>query len=61
MAEYNIGDNVILKDDGQIYKVVGARTEDRRASHRLTVLRSQLEIKKVYRPQQPQIVIYNKM
>ena len=29
MAEYNIGDKVILKDDGQVYKVVGVRTEDR--------------------------------
>ena len=27
--EYNIGDKVMLKDDGQIYKVVGVRTEDR--------------------------------
>jgi len=71
MAEYNIGDKVILKDDGQVYKVVNVRMEDRlvlfdleqgdeRVSKRLTVLRSQLEIQKAYRPQQPQIVIYKK-
>ncbi len=28
MAEYNVGDKVVLKDDGQRYKVVGVRTED---------------------------------
>ena len=71
MAEYNVGDKVILKDDGQVYEVIGVRTEDRivlfdlekgdeRASVRLTVLRSQIEIQKAYRPQQPQIVIYKK-
>ena len=71
MAEYNIGDKVILKDDGQVYKVVGVRTEDRivlfdlelgdeRASRKLTVLRSQIEVQKAYRPQQPQIIIYKK-
>jgi hypothetical protein len=71
MAEYNVGDKVILKDDGQVYKVVGARTEDRivlydlekgdeRASVRITVLRSQLEVQKAYTPQQPQVVIYKK-
>jgi len=71
MPEYNVGDKVILKDDGQVYKVVGVRTEDRivlfdlvqgdeRASVKLTVLRSQIEIPKAYRPQQPQIVIYKK-
>ena len=71
MAEYNIGDKVILKDDGQVYTVVGVRTEDRvllfdlekgdqRASVKLTVLRSQLEIPKAYRPQQPQTVIFKK-
>ena len=71
MAEYNIGDKVILKDDGQVYKVVGIRTEDRvllfdleqgdeRASVKLTVLRSQIEMPKAYRPQQPQTVIYKK-
>ena len=71
MAEYNIGDKVILKDDGQVYKVVGVRTEDHmvlfdleqgdeRASRRLTVVRSQLEVQKIYRPKQPPIVIYKK-
>lgn len=29
MAEYNVGDKVILKDDGQEYRVVGVRIEDR--------------------------------
>ena len=71
MAEYNVGDKVILKDDGQVYKVVGVRIEDRialfdlekgdqRASVKLTVLRSQIEVQKAYRPQQPQVVIYKK-
>ena len=71
MAEYNVGDKVILKDDGQTYKVFGIRTEDRivlfdleqgdeRASVKLTVLRSQIEVQKAYKPQQPQIVIYKK-
>ena len=71
MAEYNVGDKVMLKDDGQIYKVIGVRTEDRivlfdlekgdqRASVKLTVLRSQIELQKAYKPQQPQIVIYKK-
>ncbi len=71
MAEYNVGDKVVLKDDGQVYKVIGIRTEDHtvlfdlekgdeRASERLTVLRSQLEVPKIYRPQQPQTVIYKK-
>lgn len=71
MAEYNVGDKVVLKDDGQIYKVVGVRTEDRivlfdleqgdeRASGRMTVLRSQIQVQKAYTPKQPQIVIYKK-
>ena len=71
MAEYNVGDKVILKDDGQVYKVVGVRTEDRillfdleqgdkRASRKIAVLRSQIEPQKAYRVQQPQIVIYKK-
>jgi hypothetical protein len=71
MAEYNVGDKVILKDDGQAYKVVNIRTEERivlfdleqgdeRASVKLTVLKSQIEIPKAYRPKQPQIVIYKK-
>jgi hypothetical protein len=71
MAEYNVGDKVILKDDGQEYRVVGVRTEDRvilfdieqgdeRASKKFTVLRSQIEVQKVYTPKQPRIVIFNK-
>lgn len=71
MAEYNVGDKVILKDDGQVYTVVGVRTEDRvvlfdlekgdeRGKSKLTVLRSHLEVQKAYRPQQPQVVIYKK-
>jgi len=71
MAQYNIGDKVVLKDDGQVYKVVDVRTEDRvimydleqgdaRASVKITVLPSHLEVPKAYRPQQPQVVIYNK-
>jgi hypothetical protein len=71
MAQYNVGDKVILKDDGQTYEVVGVRTEDRivlydlekgdeRARLKFTALPSQLEVYKAYRPQQPQIVIYKK-
>ena len=71
MAEYDVGDKVVLKDDGQVYKVVGVRTEDRvvlydleqgdqRASVRFTVLLSQLEAQKAYAPKQPQIVIFKK-
>lgn len=71
MAEYNVGDTVILKDDGQSYKVVGVRTEDRivlfdlekgdeRASVRFTVLRSQIEVQKTCTPKHPQFVIYKK-
>lgn len=71
MAEYNVGDKVILKDDGQEYKVVGVRTEDNivlfdleqgdeRASRRFTVLRSQLQVQKAYTPKQPRTVIYKK-
>ncbi len=71
MPEYNIGDRVILKDDGQSYKVVGVRTEnhivlfdlekgDGRASSKLTVLRSQIEVQKTCTPQYPQFVIYKK-
>ena len=69
MAEYDVGDKVILKDDGQAYKVIGVRAEDHivlfdlekgdeRASVKITVLRSQLEVQKAYRPQQPKVVIY---
>ena len=71
MAEYNVGDKVMLKDDGQLYTVVGVRIEDRivlfdleqgdeKASRRITVLRSQLEVQKVYTPKHPQVVIYKK-
>ncbi len=71
MAEYNVGDKVILKDDGQAYTVIGVRTEDRivlfdlekgdgRASVKITVLRSQIEVQKAYAPQQPRVVIYKK-
>jgi len=69
MAEYNIGDKVMLKDDGQLYKVVGVRTEDRiilydlekgdeRVSVKLTVLKSQIEVQKIYAPKLPQVIIY---
>ncbi len=72
MAEYHVGDKVVLKDDGQLYKVVGVRTQDRvvlydlekgddRASVKLTVLRSQLEVQKVYAPKQPRVIIYRKI
>jgi hypothetical protein len=71
MAEHDVGDKVILKDDGQVYRIVGVRTEDRvvlydleqgdeRASVRFTVLPSQLEKQNAYTPKQPQIVIYKK-
>jgi len=71
MAEYNVGDKVILKDDGQAYNVVGVRTEDHtvlfdlekgneRGSVKLTVLRSQLEVQKICTPKFPQVVIYKK-
>jgi len=71
MAEYNIGDKVILKDSGQLCKVVGVRTENRvvlydleqgdeRASTKFTVLPSQLELQKAYAPKRPQVVIFKK-
>jgi hypothetical protein len=71
MAEYDIGDKVVLKDDGQVYKVVAVRTEDHmvlydlqqgdeRASVRFTVLRSQLQTQKVYAPKEPRVVIFKK-
>jgi hypothetical protein len=71
MAEYNVGDKVILKDDGQEYKVVGIRTEDNivlfdlqqgdeRATRKFTVLRSQIAVQKAYTPKQPRIIIYKK-
>ncbi|MDE2009835.1 MAG: hypothetical protein KGJ09_07135 [Candidatus Omnitrophica bacterium] len=69
MAEYNIGDKVVLKDDGQVYTVAGVRTENRvvlfdlekgngQKSARLTVLRSQIEVQKAYTPKYPQTVVY---
>ena len=71
MAEYNVGDKVVLKDDGQLYNVVGVRIEENvvlfdlekgneQASVKLTVLRSQLEVQKVYKPKYPQVVVYKK-
>ncbi len=71
MAEYDVGDTVILKDDGQVYRVVGVRTENRivlfdlekgdeRASSKLTVLRSQIQVQKAYTPKHPQVVIFKK-
>ena len=70
MAEYNVGDKVVLKDDGQFYKIVGVRIEDRvllydlekgdqNKSVRLTVTRSQLEVQKIYAPKYPQTTVYN--
>jgi hypothetical protein len=69
MAEYDVGDKVILKDDGQVYKVVGVRIEDHivlydlekgdeRASVKFTVVRSQLEVQKVCTPKHPQVVVF---
>ncbi len=71
MIEYNVGDKVILKDDGQTYTVVSVRTEDHmvlydlekgdeRASIKLTVLRSHLEMQKTCTIKHPQVVIYKK-
>ena len=71
MAEYDVGDKVVLKDDGQVYKVIGVRREDhmvlydleqgdQRASARLTVLRSQIEVQKIFTPKYPQVVKYKK-
>ena len=71
MAEYNLGDKVILKDDGQAYIVVGVRNEDHvilfdiakgddRASMKLTVLRNQLEVQKICTPKHLQTLIYKK-
>jgi hypothetical protein len=69
MAEYSVGDKVVLKDDGQVYTVVGVRTVDRvvlfdleksneRGSIKTTVLRSQIEVQKTCTPKYPQTVIY---
>jgi len=71
MAEYNVGDKVVLKDDGQLYTVVGVRTEDRivvfdlekgneKNMSKLTVLRSQIEVQKLFKPKLPQTVVYNR-
>ena len=70
MAEFNVGDKVILKDDGQFYRIVGVRIEDhvvlydlekgdQNKSVKLTVMRSQLAIQKAYTPQYPQTIVYN--
>lgn len=70
MSEYAVGDKVVLKDDGQLYNVVGVRTEDHvvlydlekgneKASVKLTVLRSQLEVEKIYAPKYPKVVVYS--
>ncbi|MDE2027908.1 MAG: hypothetical protein KGK03_09325 [Candidatus Omnitrophica bacterium] len=69
MAEYNVGDKVILKDDGQVYKVVGVRIENRvvlydlqkgneKGSVKLTVLRSEIEVEKIFTPKYPQTVVF---
>ena len=69
MAEYNIGDKVMLKDDGQVYTVVRVRTEDHtvlfdlekgddRGKVKLTVLGSHIEVQKAYTPKFAQTVIY---
>lgn len=71
MAEYNVGDKVVLKDDGQLYNVVGVRIEDKvvlfdlekgneQVSVKLTVLRSQIEEQKIYKIKHPQFVIYKR-
>ena len=71
MAEYNVGDKVVLKDDGQFYTVVGVRNEDRvllfdlekgdrNKTVKLTVLRSQIEVQKIYAPKYPQTIVYKK-
>ena len=71
MAEYDVGDKVTLKDDGQSYTVVSVRTEDHvvffdlekgteTLKTRLTVLRSQIEVQKVYAPKYPKVVVYKK-
>ena len=71
MAEYTVGDKITLKDDGQLYTVVGVRTEDRVTvfyiekgnqdlKTQLTVLRSQIEVQKVYAPKYPKVVVYKR-
>ncbi|MBF0511579.1 MAG: hypothetical protein HQL13_04530 [Candidatus Omnitrophica bacterium] len=71
MAQYNVGDSVVLKDDGQSYKVVGVRIEghvvlydlEKGAQDRLvklTVLPSQLEVQKICTPKFPQFVVYKR-
>jgi len=69
MAQHNIGDKVMLKDDGQLYTVVGVRTEDHTVLYdlekgneklkaKLTVLRSHIEVQKAYTPKLLQTIIY---
>ena len=71
MAEYTVGDKVTLKDDGQLYTVVGVRTEDhvvvfdiekgnQDLKTKLTVLHSQIEVQKVYAPKYPKVVVYKR-
>ena len=71
MAEYTVGEKVTLKDDGQLYTVVGVRTEDhvvvfdiekgnQDLKTKLTVLRSQIEVQKVYAPKYPKVVVYKR-
>lgn len=71
MPEYSIGDKVILKDDGQLYTVMGVRKEegvvlfDLEKGHdqskiKVTVLRSQIQVQKAYSLQYPQTVVYSK-
>jgi|GEM_PF-2466491 len=71
MPQYSVGDKVILKDDGQVYKIVTVRSEDHvvlydlekgdeRAFMKITVLPSQLKVQKLYAPKYPRVVIYQK-
>ena len=72
MAEHSVGDKVVLKDDGQVYRVVGVRTENRvvlfdlekgneKGIAKLTVLRSQIEVQKSHTPKYPQTLVYKRM
>ncbi len=71
MAKYNVGDKVILKDDGQFYTVRAVRIVDHvvhydlekgdeRGLVKITVLPSALDDQKVYAPKYPQTVIFSK-
>lgn len=71
MAQYNVGDKVVLKDDGHSYEIVGVSVEDHvmlydlakdseHGSMKLTVLSSQIEFPKPYKPKYPQFVVYKK-